>query len=641
MPYMVQNLMHMKKSLSIISYISLSIFTLISLAWISNIYMPVNIKRAYDNETRSFDGKPGAKYWQNSADYNMHIDFVPNSRMINGSEEIVYFNISPDNLKQIVFQLFPNLYKKGNRRDFEISPEDMSEGVIITEVLVNGKKIDISRTSHSVIFDHTLFAIILNDPLMSGEKVDINISWHYTLNENSHMRTGVVDSSSFFIAYFFPRIVVYDDIDGWVVSRYMGDVEFYNDFGDYEVSISVPENFIVWATGTLENPEEVLRKKYLKRYQQAFTSDSIIHIVNSAESTQNKITKSNTTNTWKFNASNVTDFAFALSDHYLWDATSIVVDKETDRRVFIDAAYDKHSLDFYAVNKISREAVEFMSFDMPGIPFPFPKVTVFNGLDEMEYPMMVNNMTERNINATVKVTAHEILHSYLPFYLGINETKYAWMDEGFTSFCEHLFLCEAISPEEADFYFLDSYKRNAGYSWDAPIITVSEFLKRPTYTFNSYPKPAGFFLTLYDLLGEEQFKETIKEFMFRWNGKHPTPYDLFFTLNNSSGQNLDWLISPWFFEFGYLDLAINSLSADDEEYNIVIEKKGKFPAAVHLKIVFADESEEIIKENASVWINGNTEYVVKKTSSKKIDYVELLDPSLLDADISNNIKYFE
>jgi len=631
----------MKNTPKIIFRISLSILVLVGIAWISDIYMPINIKKAYDNETRSFDGKPGAKYWQNSADYNMHIDFDPTSRLISGSEEIVYFNNSPDNLKQIVFQLFPNLYKKGNRRDFEIDPEDMSEGVIITELLLNGEKIDISRTSQSVIFDHTLFALNLNDPLMSGKKIDLNISWHYTLNENSHMRTGVVDSSSFFIAYFSPRIVVYDDIDGWAVSRYMGDAEFYNDFGDYEVSISVPENFVVWATGTLENPEELLRKKYLKRYKEAFTSDSIIHIVNSTESIQNKITKSNTINTWKFQASNVTDFAFALSDHYLWDATSIVVDKETDRRVFIDAAYDKHSLDFYAVNEISREAVEFMSFDMPGIPFPFPKVTVFNGLDEMEYPMMVNNMSERNINATIKVTAHEILHSYLPFYLGINETKYAWMDEGFTSFCEHLFLCEVLSPEEAGFYFLETYKNQAGHALDAPIITLSEFLKRPTYTYNSYPKPAGFFLTLKDLLGDEKFKETIKEFMFRWNGKHPTPYDFFFTLNDASGQNLDWLINPWFFEFGYVDLAIKSVSNNDEKYKVVVEKIGNFPAPLHLKLVYEDGSEEIIKENASVWKDGNTEYLFERSSSKKIIKVELLDPSLLDADISNNIKYFE
>lgn len=631
----------MKNTPRKIILVSLSILVLISVAWVSDIYMPINIKNAYDNETRSFDGNPGKNYWQNRSDYKIHIDFDPATRLVKGSEEIVYFNNSPDELNLLIFQLLPNLYKKENRRDFEIESDDMSEGVIITELILNGKQIDISPNTQALIYDHTNMQLSLTEPLKSGEKIDIKISWHYTLNENSHMRTGVVDSSSFFVAYFFPRIAVYDDIDGWAIHKYMGDTEFYNDFGDFEVSIAVPKNFIVWATGSLENPEEVLEKKYLKRYQQAFASDSIVHIINSSECTQNNITKNNKTNTWKFKASNVTDFAFASSDHYLWDATSIVVDSETGRRVFVDAAYDKNSWDFYGVNEISRQAVEFMSYQIPGIPFPYPEVTVFNGLDAMEYPMMVNNISERNINETIKVTAHEILHNYLPFYLGINETKYAWMDEGFTSFCEHLFLCEAISPEEADFYFLESYKGNAGYSWDAPIITVSEFLKRPTYTFNSYPKPAGFFLTLYDLLGKEKFKETIKEFMSRWNGKHPTPYDLFFTLNNTSGQNLDWLIKPWFFEFGYLDLAIKSISADDEDYRIIIERKGKFPAAVHLKIVYADGSMEIIKENASVWMNGDTEYLIEAGVSKKIDYVELLDPSLLDANSSNNIKYFE
>ena len=627
----------MKRSISFIAYISLFICMIISVSWISDIYMPINIKKAYDKESRSYDGKPGANYWQNRADYNIKVDFDPVTRLIRGSEKITYYNNSPDDLTEIIFQLFPNLYQRGNRRDFEIEPDDESEGVMITDLALNGKKIDIQSGTNSLEYDHTILKLFLQDRLKSGEKLDLNISWYYTLNENSHMRTGAVDSSSFFIAYFFPRIAVYDDIDGWTGFKYMGDAEFYNDFGNFDVSITVPKNFIIWATGTLENPDQVLTEKYLKRYREAFTSDNIVHIIDSAECTQNNITKSNATNTWEFKAFNVSDFAFALSDHYLWDATSLVVDTVSGRRIYIDAAYNKHSIDFYQVNKISRKTIEFMSYQIPGIPFPYPEMTVFNGLDEMEYPMMVNDKSYTDINATIMLTAHEILHSYLPFYMGINETKYAWMDEGFTSFCEYLYACEMISPEIADLAFLDDYRKQAGYALDAPIFTVSEFLKRPVYSYNSYAKPAGFFLTLKDLLGEEKFKEAIKEFMTHWNGKHPTPYDFFFTLQNSSGQNLDWIIKPWFYEFGYVDLALINVAKDDYEYKIVIEKKGNYPASVHLKLIFANGSNETIKNNSSVWKNGNTEFIIERESLLQIISVELLNPSLLDIDLSNNI----
>ena len=312
------------------------------------------------------------------------------------------------------------------------------------------------------------------------------------------------------------------------------------------------------------------------------------------------------------------------------------MDKKTGRRVFIDAAYNKHSEDFYQVINISRQAIEFMSFQIPGVPFPYPAETVFNGRDEMEYPMMVNDKSNEDINETIKLTSHEILHTYLPFYMGINETNYAWLDEGFTCFADYLILCEVFSLEKAGYYFLEDYKKQAGYALDGPIFTDSELSKRPAYSYNSYPKPAGFFLILKDLLGENKFKQTLHEFMDLWNGKHPTPYDLFFTLNETSGQNLDWLIKPWFYEFGYVDIAIKNVQQNSGKYKIVIKKEGHHPAPVHLKISFTDGSVDTIKENASVWKNGNTDYIIEKQSSKMIQSVELFDPSLLDADLTNN-----
>jgi len=624
----------MKKRILLIVLFLVALITIPISTQASDLYMPKNIQKAYDSKTRSMDGTPGTAYWQNRADYLINVSFDPVMRIINGSETITYFNNSPDDLSQLIVHLFPHLYKKGNARDFDVEPADESDGVFIEEIVVNGEKIDTSPDSKSIEYQHSNLKLRLPEPLSSGEELKINISWNYVLNKDSHQRTGAVDSSSFFIAYFFPRIAVYDDIDGWNDFAYTGTAEFYNDYGDYDVSITIPQNYIVWATGTLENPEHVLREKYLKRYREAFTSDNIIHIVDSTECNSQKITKGNI---WKFKAKNVTDFAFATSDHYLWDASSLVVDKKTSRRVFVDAAYHKHAEDFYQVGSIARQSVEFMSFRFPGIPFPFPKITVFNGLDGMEYPMMVNDITKHDMNEAIKLTVHEILHSYLPFYVGCHEAKYAWMDEGFTSFGDYLIISDLFSIEDAGFYFLEDYQQDAGDFLDTPLFTTSEWLKRPVYTYNSYPKPASFFIVLQNYLGEEKFKEVIQEFMNRCKRKHRSRYDFFFTLYNVSGENLDWLIKPWFYEFGYVDLAVNDVSQAGKNFKIQIEKKGNIPAPIELKVIFADGSEKIIKKTAGVWKNGVSLHLVEGLSSEKIKSVELIDVSLIDADLMNNL----
>jgi len=400
-----------------------------------DLFMPLNIKSAYINGTRSMDGFPGVKYWQNRADYRIEVEFEPVNGTISGNEEITYYNNSPDQLTELIIHLFPNIYKKGNAREFEVDPDDESNGVSIYQILIDGKNIHLREQTEYI---HNDIRLNLPLPLGPDEQIQITIDWQYTVNKNSHMRTGRVDSTSYFIAYFFPRIAVYDDIDGWNILKYSGRSEFYNDFGNFELSVTVPQHYLVWATGMLQNPEEVLMQKYQQRLQTALNSDKIIHIIDSTESQKGNITAIKDKNIWRFMAENVSDVAFAVSDHYLWDASSLVVDKNSGRRVLIDAAYNKYSRDFYQVAKIAREAIDFMSNRIPGVPFPYPNETVFNGLDEMEYPMMVNNISVSDPGYLIKLTSHEIFHSYFPFYMGINETKYAWMDEGWASFGDYL-----------------------------------------------------------------------------------------------------------------------------------------------------------------------------------------------------------
>ena len=276
-----------------------------------------------------------------------------------------------------------------------------------------------------------------------------------------------------------------------------------------------------------------------------------------------------------------------------------------------------------------------MSTKIPGVPFPFPSETVFNGLSEMEYPMMVNDLSLTDMHEVIKLTSHEIFHSYFPFYMGFNETKYAWMDEGWASFGDFLIASEIDSTIQAEIFFTDMYMEFAGTDWDVPMMTNSAILRGTAYWSNSYVKPATFLYILKDELGDELFKKWIQEFMRRWNGKHPTPYDYFFTLNEVVGENMNWLIKPWFYEYGYVDLGIMLV----ENNVIMIENIGVYPVPIKLKVTFSDGTIEYLNEKSSIWKNGNKTTNVQVYSKKELKKVEICDSAIPDVDLSNNVYY--
>lgn len=312
-----------------------------------------------------------------------------------------------------------------------------------------------------------------------------------------------------------------------------------------------------------------------------------------------------------------------------------MVDKKTGRRVFINAAYNKDSKDFYKVSKAARAEIEYMSTVLPGVPFPFPVETVYNGSGGMEYPMMVNDSSVPD-SSMVGLTSHEISHSYFPFYMGINETKYAWMDEGWAAYIDFMTTSTIYSIEVIKNSRVKAYKSAIGNDLDLPIIAISKYLRSPVYRYNAYIKAAYFYNMLKDYLGDNLFLKALHEYMDRWNGKHPIPYDFFNSMSNSTGKDLTWLIKPWFFEYGYLDLAIKNISQTGSKYNIIIEKKGRYPGGFKLKLFYSDRTMEIISKNVSIWINGNSQYVTEVPAEKKILKAILFDKIWLDADSSND-----
>jgi hypothetical protein len=562
--------------------------------------LPRNLLAAYEKGTRTSSGQPGSKYWQNTGNYTIDINFNPDTRLLSGKVDIEYINNSPNTLQHILFKLYPNIYKKGSIRLMPVRPSDITDGVRISSFQFNGTSVDSNKLS----IDGTNMTAPVS-PLAPGGTMRFSIQYSYTLNKTSHIRTGEIEPGADFIAYFFPRIAVYDDIDGWNREPYTGPQEFYNDFGNFKAAITVPVNYVVWATGDLANCNEVLSDTYCQRLQQAEQQDGIITIIDSTDLKQKNITRQNASNTWRFSATNVTDFAFAVSDHYMWKSTSVVVDAATKKRTRVDAVFNPAHKDYYEVVDFGRKTVWAMSNVFPRWPFPYPHISIFDGLDQMEYPMMVNDNPLESRAETIELVDHEVFHTMFPFYMGTNETKYGWMDEGWATIGEWI-ISSIIDSSLTDDYGVGGYERAAGTENDAPINTLSTQMSGTSYFVNSYPKPALGYLYVKDMLGDSLFTAALHYYIQQWQGRHPIPFDFFNCMNTGAGKNLNWFWKKWFLDAGVPDLSIKKVNKAAAGFNITIECTGHKPVPVDLTINYADGSKERVHRSIAVWENANT-----------------------------------
>jgi peptidase M1-like protein len=620
-----------------------------------DLYIPRNIQKAFDNGTRAPDGKPGKNYWQNFADYDLKIKFNPKSRLVEGTEFVTYYNKSPDTLKQIIIRLYPDFYKKGNLRDYPVDVKDESEGVTIEKLILNDVTFSTSEKGPQNVF---VSGYDLNDSIPAGfanenrtylsgtnltiqgkailpeQTSKLEIKWHYTLNKGSHVRTGQVDDGAFFIAYCFPRIVVYDDIDGWDENKYLGNNESYFDFGDFKAEITVPKNYTVWATGELQNANEIFRESIVQKINSAKVSDKIVNVIDSLDLRNKNIFVSNKWNTFKFKAAHVPDFTFAVSNHYLWQSGSIVVDSVSKRRAVINTVFDKNHLDYFEVYDFSRKTIEVMSFDFPGVAFPYPHITIFDGLDQMEYPMMINDNPEKDRKESITLTDHEIFHTLFPFYMGTNQTKYAWMDEGWATVGEW-YISSKIDSSVLDTWGVSAVKATSGKEYDLPLIIPSTETKE-SYYINAYPKPALVYWYLKDMLGDSLFRKSIQHYMNSWNGKHPLPWDFFNAVNTASGMDLNWFWKAWFYDYGAIDLGIKKVIVKDSAYDVIVEMKGNKPAPVFLNVEFRDGMKKIIHQSALVWKSGNKEFIISINEHKSVSKITLHDSYVPDVNEKDN-----
>ncbi len=598
-------------------------------------------KKAYLNETRSLDGQPGVNYWQNHTQYQIKAKVFPATSTLEGQAEITYFNNSPDTLSQIVFHIYQDLLKKGVQKDYNVPAEDIHEGVVFTNFLVNGEKINI-EDPRVIRRRGTVLYLGLNEDLIPGEKINFSIGWSFHIPEKFHLRMGKGDESSWFIAYWYPQIAVYDDINGWDTFPYEGMKEFYLDPASFEVEIEAPNTFGVWAGAEHLNPEEVYQASFIKKIEEAYASDEVHRLITAEDIKAGKqpFLRNTPTLKWKFRAERSPDFAFTFSDHYLWDAAGITV--KDGRRIKVNAVYREIAEDFQRMAKMTCIAIDHFSNNLPGVPYPYPLMTVVHGVNDntsggMEFPMICNNPASLDQGRSVDIASHEIAHIYFPFYVLTNERRYAWMDEGWAAMLPMEYMKEvAPSTDRLAKYTRQLSQFIFGYQSDLPIMVPTYNLSSYTYFGGAYSKPALAYYYLQEELGKELFQKSLQEFIHRWKFKHPIPYDFFFTFNQVSGKDLDWFWNSWFFQSGIPDLAIGETEMTDGGFMVQIINKGSLPVPVELELSYKNGKKDKQSKTIGIWADGKKSVWIK--TDKDLKSIRLGGPYVPDLNPDDNYK---
>jgi hypothetical protein len=607
----------------------------------AGLYVPRDVRQAYAKGTRSPDGRPGPNYWQNQAEHRIRVSLSPPSRRVLGEQEVVYANNSPDPLPMLIFRLYMNAHQAEAMREKPIDPRFLTGGITVEEFSIDGNAVAWDDPANPLaafnLPGSTIHALQLDKPIPPKSSVRIRMRWHYDLVADSGWKEGAIDETTYFLAYFFPRVTNYSDYNGWDFSPFTLGREFNNDFANFHVEVDVPRDFVVWATGTLQNPAEVLQPAVHRKLDASFTSDEVVTLAEAADVKTGKITARGERLTWKWQADHVPDFAIAVSNHYRWDAASTVVDAATGRRASVQAAYADSATDFRTMVAMAQQTLKFASTVYPGVPYPYPKTTIVLGSADEEYPMMVNDGSSLGNAYAAKlggtaftdfVAAHEILHTWFPFYMGINEKRYPFIDEGWTTAFEYLRNREVLGVPTADKLFKDF--RVAGLATpfsglDLPIITPHDSLfgQAPVFAMNQYGKAALGYLALKDLMGDGPFRAALQEFMARWHGKRPLPWDMFNSFNGVGAGNYDWFFQNWFFSYNYMDLAVEDVRSEGNAHVVAVRNPGGLALPFDVVLEFIDGSSERVHRTPAAWQADGRRTEVRVAGGKAVRSVTL------------------
>ncbi|MCB0558076.1 MAG: M1 family metallopeptidase [Lewinellaceae bacterium] len=537
------------------------------------------------NVYRNASGAPGHLYWQQKADYQISLELDDDKQRIYGEETITYHNNSPDPLEYLWVQLDQNRRAKDSDT-YKTNTSEMSDSMSLQELqeleptFDGGFKLEYVQTVDGKNLPHTVVKTMMRvdppQPLLPGQQFSFKVKWWYNINDRMEIggRSGYEyfkedDNYLYTIAQFFPRMAVYNDVEGWQNKQFLGRGEFTLPFGDYEVDITVPADHYVAATGTLDNMPDVLTKEQIEKLEQARRErTNPVVIVSEAEARKNEKDKSKGKKTWKFKAENVRDFAFASSRKFIWDAMG--VEMSDGSVVLAMSMYPKEGNPLWEKYSTKAVAHTLKWYSHYTFDYPYPVAWSINAKRiGMEYPMICFNFgrperdgtySERTKYGMIGVIIHEVGHNYFPMIVNSDERQWTWMDEGLNSFVQYL----AEQQWERDYpsrrgpaYKIVDYMKG-DKNKISPIMTNSESIFQ--FGNNAYGKPATALNILREtIMGRELFDYAFKAYANRWKFKHPSPADFFRTMEDASAVDLDWFWRGWFFTTDHVDMAIDGV----------------------------------------------------------------------------------
>ncbi len=593
------------------------------------------LELATPNTIRTGAGLPGPDYWQQKVDYRIEAALDPSTNLLTGSETIRYHNNSPHALSALWLKLDINLCDPDSKSHVLAVPPLMF-GESVFDFTCDGYGMTLERVAagdrdleHEVM--GTIARVDLPHPLPAGARTEIEIDWTTTLPEYGYGRTGR-DGTLYQVAQWYPRVAVYDDVSGWNLTPFLGAGEFYQEFGDFQVAVTVPDNFVVTATGTIVNPDAVLTEEQQSRLERADASEEAVAIITESEARSNRNRRASGTKTWRFAAENVRDFAFAMAPDFRWDASSW-------DGVRIQTFYRPEAELWEEANRMSWVTIKHFSERL--FRYPWPHATTVEGPnDGMEYPMLTFVPTETTREALYWVLTHEFGHEWYPMIVNSNERLHPWMDEGFNTF---------IDIESVEVYFegdpyADAISVQPLELWAEHSIAGREQAmalppdEQHDLFWAGYFKPALMLhLLQYEVLGKERFDRAFSEYTHAWAFKHPTASDFIRAMANSAGMDLDWFWRGWVYSTARLDQAVTGVSVTEAGVTeIRIENLGEMIMPVELEIGFEDGSAETVRLPVEMWKLGPI-YTYRLPAGRGVSSVTL-DPREVypDDDRANN-----
>src|SRR5437660_11057522 len=601
------------------------------------------------NEMREGAGTPGPRYWQQRADYTIRATLDTATHTIAGSETLRYANNSPDTLHYLWLQLDQNIYK-ANSRGASLNPTDARfagrgfEGGYTIQYVRAVRRLGQAsgRIPLATTDNGTMRRVDLDRPLAPGGRAELELGYRFEVPEHGSDRMGREQFPGgwlYEVAQWYPRVAVSDDVRGWNTEQYLGQGEFYLEYGDFDVAITVPRGFLVAATGTLVNPLEVLTAGERARLARAIRSDTTVAIVAKAEVGQASTRPSGAspTLTWHFTARHVRDVAWAAAANFHWDASGY-------DGVLIQSFYPPEANpDWARSTEYAHHSIKHYSEKWFRYPYP-TAINVAGPVGGMEYPMIVFCGQRAGGRGLFGVTTHELGHGWFPMIVGSNERLYAWMDEGFNSFINiysGLVFYHDTTPQGRG--VAAQWAQFAASGQDEPPMLAADRVTPRLLGAIEYSKPAaGLYLLRQHILADTtRFDAAFREYIRRWAYKHPTPADFFRSMEDGLGEDLSWLWRGWFYRTDVVDQAVDSVRMRSDSTGttaaVFLSSPGALPMPVDLRLSYANGAADGVRLPVEIWFQGN-HYVYERKVPAEVVRVEI-DPGQNFPDVrrGNNV----